>query len=182
MTFTTEHLAEKCKHCHLFIEPNLDAGPGIAEYMHLHRGDEADEALDADHEPEPSGMIATLATWREYGPREMRARFHDHLHPVPKGTPRIKARMQPKVWVRDQLVDAGARIEFDITAQVLEMGEAIARSITDNSYQSDELWETAVERAEVDRYPGPVTVYCKDAIRDFFAQEAARKEMGRNFT
>ena len=45
--------------------------------MHLHRGDEADEALDEKHEARPSGMLATLDVWRRYGPPEMRVRFVD---------------------------------------------------------------------------------------------------------
>ena len=68
---------EKCKHCHLFIEDNYvaDEDEGLAPFVHLHRGDEADEALDATHEAEPSGEIHTLDYWREHGPEAMRARF-----------------------------------------------------------------------------------------------------------
>jgi len=77
-----DYLYEKCALCHLFIEPN-DSIEGrnpeyeatLALYLHNHRGDEADEALDESHEATPSGMKATLATWQAYGPPEMRARF-----------------------------------------------------------------------------------------------------------
>jgi hypothetical protein len=64
----------KCKHCHLFVDENDGHGEGVAKYIHLHRGDDADEAIDASHEPEP-GETATLAWWRINGPAEMRARF-----------------------------------------------------------------------------------------------------------
>lgn len=75
-------LVEKCAECHLFIEENsaqldLDGQPipGIAEYVHLHRGDDADNALDASHEAKSSGLAATLGTWKVLGPAEMRTRF-----------------------------------------------------------------------------------------------------------
>lgn len=77
-------LYEKCADCHLFVEPNESAfdsdgnritAPEIAGYVHLHRGDDADEALDESHEARPSGMKATLSTWRVYGPEAMRERF-----------------------------------------------------------------------------------------------------------
>jgi hypothetical protein len=70
---------EKCADCHLFVEPN-DVEPvkgvdDIALYIHLHRGDEADEAIDETHEAKPSGMKANLATWKAYGPQKMKERF-----------------------------------------------------------------------------------------------------------
>ncbi|MEO6156504.1 MAG: hypothetical protein ABIQ39_02620 [Ilumatobacteraceae bacterium] len=64
-----ELLYEKCEHCHLFVEDD----EGVL--MHLHRGDEADEAIDATHEPTLSGLFGTLDTWKRYGPPAMRARF-----------------------------------------------------------------------------------------------------------
>jgi hypothetical protein len=70
-----QHLYQKCLRCHLFIEANDADEPGLAEFVHLHRGDEADEQIDASHEPEPSGMLATLETWKVYGPEAMRERF-----------------------------------------------------------------------------------------------------------
>lgn len=70
-------LYERCKHCHLFVERNEVDGQGIAAFVHLHRGDEADEALDDSHEAEPSGELATLSVWRRYGPALMRARFDE---------------------------------------------------------------------------------------------------------
>jgi len=74
-------LAHKCKHCHLFIEENeYDSDfPNIARWVHLTRGDEADEFYD-DHDAEPSGMLATLDVWREYGPTMMRLRFTVGVH------------------------------------------------------------------------------------------------------
>lgn len=69
---------EKCGLCHLFIHENETYGdPTLAPYLHSHRGDEADEALDATHEAQPSGQIETLATWMRIGPPQMLARFHD---------------------------------------------------------------------------------------------------------
>ena len=72
-------LAEKCgvEDCPLFVERNEPKGPGVADFVHLHRGDEADEALEEKHEAQPSGMLATLDVWRRYGPPEMRVRFVD---------------------------------------------------------------------------------------------------------
>lgn len=74
-------LYQKCKDCHLFIEENyVEPGNphGYAPYVHLHRGDEADEAIDESHEATPSGMKATLDTWKACGPVEMRQRFDDY--------------------------------------------------------------------------------------------------------
>lgn len=69
---------EKCVECHLFVEENYTGGnPTIAAFVHLHRGDEADEALDATHEAKPSGQVETLTTWERIGPPEMIARFTD---------------------------------------------------------------------------------------------------------
>lgn len=69
-------LYEKCAECHLFVEPNdQPLGQGFALYIHLHRGDEADEALDETHEALPSGQKANLATWKAWGPQAMRERF-----------------------------------------------------------------------------------------------------------
>ena len=68
---------EKCRDCHLFVEPNPSYGPpspGIAEFVHLSRGNDADERLE-DHEAVPSGMKANLATWQVFGPVAMRERF-----------------------------------------------------------------------------------------------------------
>lgn len=69
-------LHEKCVHCHLFVEANDDddVENGAAEYVHLSRGDAADERFE-DHEAGPSGLIATLDTWRIFGPSAMRERF-----------------------------------------------------------------------------------------------------------
>lgn len=66
---------EKCAHCHLFVEPNDVEGEGFAEYVHLTRGDEADELIESTHEAQPSGEIHTLEWWKEWGPAEMVVRF-----------------------------------------------------------------------------------------------------------
>jgi len=66
---------EKCATCHLFVVLNDVEGPNIAEYVHLHRGDTADEALDETHEATPSGQIHSLDYWRQHGPAAMRERF-----------------------------------------------------------------------------------------------------------
>lgn len=91
MTTIQLHLIEKCKHCHLFIEPNTAReiaetddpayAMQLAEYVHLHRGDDADEAIENTHEAKASGLIATLATWKEFGPAAMRYRFTDVTDP-----------------------------------------------------------------------------------------------------
>ena len=66
---------EKCRECHLFIEENVDSGPDIAPFVHLTRGDAADDAIDETHEAKSSGEIHTLAYWRKNGPDKMRERF-----------------------------------------------------------------------------------------------------------
>lgn len=71
-------LYEKCQHCHLFVEEN-HVEPGnpldLALHIHMHRGDEADEEIIATHDAEPSGQIATIETWKEFGPTAMLKRF-----------------------------------------------------------------------------------------------------------
>ncbi|MFF3017090.1 hypothetical protein [Streptomyces sp. NPDC057939] len=73
----TEVLYERCAKCHLFIEENGSAADDdlAAPYVHLDRGDEADEAVTGSHDASPSGERATLAYWRQHGPEAMRERF-----------------------------------------------------------------------------------------------------------
>lgn len=68
---------EKCRDCHLFVEPNdaYTEGSNIAPFVHLARDNVADQRLDENHEPFPSGMKANLNTWRVLGPVAMRERF-----------------------------------------------------------------------------------------------------------
>lgn len=76
---------EKCNHCHLFIERNDDEAiaDGCAEWVHNHRGDDADEAVENTHEAKSSGEIAAIDTWQKFGPIAMRYRFVDPDEPVP---------------------------------------------------------------------------------------------------
>lgn len=70
---------QKCAKCHLFIEGNWTGGEGVALFEHLHRGDDADEAIISTHDAWPSGQSHTLDWWREHGPAEMRARFEQEV-------------------------------------------------------------------------------------------------------
>jgi hypothetical protein len=66
--------------CWLFVEdnPSWEDDPAVlAPYIHLHRGDDADEALDENHEAMPSMDIHPLDWWRENGPDKMKERFTD---------------------------------------------------------------------------------------------------------
>lgn len=96
----TEPLHRKCAHCHLFVEEQdprdlADAaadGVPLARYIHSHRGDDADEALDESHEAEPEpGPGAPLTWWKLFGPAQMRSRFIDDEtvdvlgEPLPRG-------------------------------------------------------------------------------------------------
>lgn len=81
----SDPMYEKCADCHLFVELNAsfaDSTPEfpIAEYVHLHRGDVHDEALDATHEARSSGILRTLNWWKDNGPYAMRARFDPTTH------------------------------------------------------------------------------------------------------
>lgn len=89
-----ERLSRKCAHCHLFVEEQdeEDIADGAARFIHLHRGDDADEALDETHEAEPEpGPGAPLTWWKLFGPAQMRARFIDDEtvdvlgDPLPRG-------------------------------------------------------------------------------------------------
>lgn len=64
--------------CPFFIDENpayKDTTPEfpLAEFTHLHRGDDEDEAKD-DHEPVP-GEVHTLDWWQAYGPARVKERF-----------------------------------------------------------------------------------------------------------
>lgn len=62
--------------CPFFVDVNYDhedAPDNIAPWIHLTRGDDADNAQD-DHEPMP-GEVHTLAWWMENGPERVRERF-----------------------------------------------------------------------------------------------------------
>ncbi len=68
----------KCAQCHLLVELNRsyeDAPEVLAKYVHLDRGDDADEELAGSHNAEPSDQVATLPTWKKIGPPAMRERF-----------------------------------------------------------------------------------------------------------
>lgn len=71
-----DYPATKCGSCHLFVErqSDYDIEAGFAEYIHLHRGDEEDEALDETHEA-CVGETRMLSWWKVNGPSEMVARF-----------------------------------------------------------------------------------------------------------
>lgn len=64
--------------CPFFVERNTDADDAdpafpLAAYLHLTRGDAADDARE-DHEAVP-GESHTLAWWRAHGPERVRERF-----------------------------------------------------------------------------------------------------------
>src|SRR4051794_190099 len=68
---------QRCAHCHLFVERNPFRGdsPGLAEWVHLTRGDAADDEVESSHEAAPSGEVHDLDWWREHGPAMVRLRF-----------------------------------------------------------------------------------------------------------
>lgn len=76
-SYRTETYYEKCRDCHLFVDPNSAYEPGsdIAEFIHLARGNAADDAIEETHDAVPSGMRANIPTWQVFGPVAMRERF-----------------------------------------------------------------------------------------------------------
>lgn len=75
-SYLNDHFYEKCRDCYLFVEPNDSSpGAGIAEFVHLTRGNDADNAVEGTHDAVPSGMKANLPTWQVFGPVAMRERF-----------------------------------------------------------------------------------------------------------
>ncbi len=65
----------QCASCHLFVEPNHGADPDEAQWVHLSRGDDADEKVESTHDAEPGAESHPLDWWRVHGPAAMRARF-----------------------------------------------------------------------------------------------------------
>ncbi len=77
---TTQQIATisvftKCNNCHLFVELNHGAGPDEAQWIHLSRGDDADEKIECTHDAGPGADSHPLNWWRANGPAAMRARF-----------------------------------------------------------------------------------------------------------
>ncbi len=67
----------KCGGCHLFVEPNHGADPDEAQWVHLSRGDAADEEIESTHDAKPGAGSHPLDWWRVNGPAALRARFTD---------------------------------------------------------------------------------------------------------
>ena len=66
--------------CPFFIEVNSsyeDDPDNIAPWVHLTRGDEADDALE-DHDATP-GRVAALSWWKANGPERVKARFTEEV-------------------------------------------------------------------------------------------------------
>lgn len=74
---TVDYMCTMCKHCHLFVVATGNNQPGLSEWDHCHRGDDADEALDESHEAAPGDVSAPLSWWKVNGPPAMLARFTD---------------------------------------------------------------------------------------------------------
>lgn len=121
-------LYEKCAHCHLFITDNPSYGgdnydrDDIAEFDHLDRGDEADEAITSTHEAKPSGMRANLATWRKFGPAAMVARFDVNATITWKVTRTFTAALDIEhslleADMSDRLAERLADIELNLSAR-----------------------------------------------------------------
>ena len=62
--------------CPLFVEKNEARrdDSSLAEWVHLHRDDDADRAIDESHEPVP-GETHELSWWRQNGPAQVQERF-----------------------------------------------------------------------------------------------------------
>ena len=83
---------------------------------------------------------------------------------------RCFATFQPQAWINDYAVDIDGRYEFDITEQILALGEEKARRIEDHDDDSDALWgawSADGTRTELP-HDGPFSVTCEDAIAAFF--------------
>ncbi len=65
----------QCRGCHLFVEPNHGSDPHEAQWIHLSRGDDADEKIENTHDAGPGAESHPLDWWRANGPAAMRARF-----------------------------------------------------------------------------------------------------------
>lgn len=81
---------------------------------------------------------------------------------------RIIATFIPQAWVDDESVDIDGWIDFDVTDQILSMGRDAALRITDNSYQSDDLWYNHEVIPGVDPHNGPFRIQVAAAIREYY--------------
>lgn len=83
---------------------------------------------------------------------------------------RIIAHLQPQQWVgakEDQAMEVGTGYYFEVTDQILALGEEKARALEDCSYDADNLWHDhpiSTKRP----HDGPFHVSVADAITDYF--------------
>lgn len=98
--------------------------------------------------------------------------------------PTISAFFQPQAWVRDNAMDVGGAQHFDATIQVLDLAvihgwDWVRENVTDNSYESDNLWLDSPDQAQ-SGHNGPFYVNVEDAIADYL--DAFIDANGRDMT
>ena len=84
---------------------------------------------------------------------------------------RIFARFVPEAWIHDYAVEIDGTYAFDVTEQVLAMGQEKALALEDNSDHSDLLWaeySKDFKPGDEGYHHGPFRVECREAIHEYF--------------
>ena len=88
---------------------------------------------------------------------------------LPEGHPVCIATFFSQVYQNDCAVacDEPGEVKFDITRQVLAMGEEASKAIEDHDYDADNLWHDNKASSE-NEHDGPFEVEAADAIEEFW--------------
>lgn len=86
---------------------------------------------------------------------------------------RVIARFHPQAWVNKYAVevDPEGEVEFDVTAEILAMGQEKACSLKDDDYDSDHLRFAASAPQWMKDWAGPFYVSVEFAISNYFHKE-----------
>ena len=89
--------------------------------------------------------------------------------PLPEGHPKCIAKLHSQVWQNDYAVacDDPGDVSFDITRQVLALGEEASKAIEDGTYDADNLWHDNRQSSITD-HDGPFEAEASEAIEEFW--------------
>lgn len=89
----------------------------------------------------------------------------------------VTARFHPQAWVNDYAIDADpdGPVEFDVTPEVMAMGEDMARAVSNDTGDSDNLRDAMNAPAWIKEWSGPFWIEVEDSIEEFFSCDAQKR-------
>jgi len=89
---------------------------------------------------------------------------------LPSDAPRVEANFNPQAWVgRSAIsVDPEGETSWDITAEIILMGEEAALQLKNDDYPTDHLRYSAKAPQWVQDWSGPFWIEVEDSIKEFF--------------